>query len=290
MIRMRRTCSIYIFLAFLFLVSSVANFVCTHAQEGVEVYEILTCMEYDALHHVPNGVRDYFEYSYPSVTLWVNMTMTGDENITVLWLSPEGSLAHRGAGSEAYEGTYWQEIISVLPLDGFRDLLGVWSVELWVNDMPLANYSFSVIDKDSETWGLHARIVGLDSPSKVSPDTNFTVSLTVFYRFRSLTVITPGLWNPDDESLIVEDHDELEGEGTKVYGFTVQSPSEPGDYTVDAAVFYLYDDEWFIDEGGLSSFQVTVESGPGLYTLGNALVAVTVLVTVVAVFMIWKRR
>ena len=232
--------------------------------EPVIVYEGYTCQEYDAESHIPVMLTSYFNVSSPGAFLWFNMTYVREVNVTIHWFFPNGTIyfVDDWLVPEEEQVTTLPSVdgVSYLPIAGEAPSshLGRWRVDFFIDDVLHFSEEFNIIDKDGPDWNYYAEIVDVIVPETVFQDENFTVEVVVFYDFENYTLLTPGLWDPVTGDLIVEDFDEVVGEDTRTYSFEVMGANATGTFIIDAAAFYLYDDEWFIDEGGLVSFEVSV--------------------------------
>lgn len=240
-------------------------FAVAHGEDNT-LYEALTCEEYDVETHTPADITNFFEITSPGAYFWFNISYVKDANISIVWFFPDGSIFSVDTwltpDEELVKTLPWYDGISFMPVTGEAPsrITGKYRVELYLDDVLQIIHEFNVIDRESEDWGYRAEIVKVTSPSgSVDPREEFVVKVAVSYSFSELTVFTPGIWDPESEDLIEEDYDEVIGDGTKTYRFTIEAPSDVGTYTFDAVAFYLVDDEWFYDEDGLESFNVVVE-------------------------------
>ena len=135
---------------------------------------------------------------------------------------------------------------------------GLWRVEVHTGEIIQASHEFNIIDKNSDEWGYGAKIISVKAPESVIENENFTVSITILYNFKASTLLSPGLWDVETENLIVETFDEVSGENTKTYELSAKAVSYTSNYSIEAAAFYLVEDEWFIDDNGLSRFDITI--------------------------------
>ena len=140
-------------------------------------------------------------------------------------------------------------------------------MELYHNDVFTADYSFNIIDRSGPDWNYSASILGVMSLETVRQNQNFTVSIEVYYNFGNMTTLTPGLWDPKTGNLFNEANDTLTGEGIKTYNIEMAMYDVSGPQTIDAAAFYLLDNEWFLDDEGLMSFDIVIEEQQGQSTL-----------------------
>ena len=127
----------------------------------------------------------------------------------------------------------------------------------------------------------------MECPEKVTQDKNFTVSVTVHYRFAELTNLSLGLWDTVTKYPIIEKNMKASGEDTITPRLEATAPEEPGNYTLDAAAFYQYADEWFIDEEGIVRFWVVVEK-PNPF-LGGQAITVAVFLLVIIGYLYFRR-
>jgi hypothetical protein len=227
-----------------------------------EVFEIYTCEDYDEENHLPIILTRYFDVSGPGVMLWFNMSYFEGAEVSVRWVLPDGDeyFLDNILMPRVHEQGWIDFASRLLFGDGDDSIsLGLWSVELVIEGSQAAALDFNIIDKGSSDWGYRAEIVDVKLPKKIFAGREFTVEVFVEYDFASLTLFTPGLWDPETEDLIEEKIDELDGSGSKSYRFTVKAADIVGSYVIDVAAFYEYDNEWFFDEGGLYPVEINVE-------------------------------
>lgn len=88
---------------------------------------------------------------------------------------------------------------------------------------------------------------------------SFTVGLTVSYEFTTPTEMSPGIYDPETETWIVEEYETLEGNGTRTYGFELTASEEGMTWALEAGVWYYLESEWTHDEEGYAdTFEITV--------------------------------
>jgi hypothetical protein len=118
---------------------------------------------------------------------------------------------------------------------------------------------------EEETYS--ASVFDLEAPSEVYAGEIFTVEFTVSYEFTVPTEMSPGIWDVEAETWIVDEYETLEGEGTQTYSFELTAPEEETTWSLEAAVWYNLEDWWTHSEEGYGeAFEVSVveeEDGGG---------------------------
>jgi len=112
-------------------------------------------------------------------------------------------------------------------------------------------------EREEETYT--ARIVGLEVPDEVDAGSSFTVGLTVSYEFITPTEMSPGVYDPETETWIVEEYETLEGNGSRTYSFELTAPEGEITWALEAGVWYYLESEWTHDEEGYAdTFEIAV--------------------------------
>jgi hypothetical protein len=214
------------------------------------------------------------------------MSFTPGINISTVWVSPDSTIIQNESRIMPpinFYDFFWRDETFIMPIADKSPSLstGNWTVELYQNGELAEVYSFNIIDRSGPEWNYYAEILSIESPEKVMPDENFTVTLEIYYNFGVPTTLTPGLWDPKTGNLFNEVIDRVQGEGTKTYNIEMAIYDYIGPYTIDATAYYLVDDEWFIDDKGLASFDLIIGGQPsktGYYTLIAGFVFIVILV------------
>jgi hypothetical protein len=212
-------------------------------------------------------------------------------NLTAVWRYPNSTIYSKESrvipGLNYFE-TLWRDEVFYIKIaeDKPSQVTGKWTVELYHNDVFTSDYSFNIIDRSGPDWDYSASILSVESPESVRQNQNFSVSIEVYYNFGNMTTLTPGLWDPETGNLFNEVNDTLMGEGIKTYEIEMAMYDFSGPYTIDAVVFYLMDNEWFLDDEGIMSFDIVIEE-QGQSTL--IYVGALVLVVLLAVVFLRKR-
>jgi hypothetical protein len=263
-------------------------------EADVSVFEVYTCEDYDEENHWPLILTSYFDVSSPGTVLWFNASYVLNADVSVRWVLPGGAIYFVDNLSMPVDYDQgWVDGVSFMPIVGEEASRnpGLWGVELYFDDVLVSLVDFNVIDKEGPDWGFFAEIVDVNVPGKVYVGQDFTVEVVVDYDFASLTLFTPGLWDPVTEDLIVEDFDEVEGEGIKAYSMIVPGVNSTGVFSIDAAAFYMYDDEWFLDDEGLVSFDVNIEERESLWFIpGYPISAILIGLVVSLIVLRYSRR
>jgi len=223
--------------------------------------DVLTCEEYDTETYEPLGITNFFEVQSPGALFWFNTTYIQDTEISILWYPQEGDIYYEDNWTMNYEENTnsWYVDSSYLQIYDQEpaEYQGTWYINLYLDDIYQASHNFTIYDIDE--WGYYAEIIEVNTPTdSINPNEEYLVEIKISYQFDTNTVLTPGLWDPEEYDLIAEEIDEVEGSGTSTYKLYPMAPNEIGTYSIDAAAFYLVEDEWFIDDAGLVGFEITV--------------------------------
>ncbi len=128
---------------------------------------------------------------------------------------------------------------------------------------------YEIVDEAGpDVLGVRASVVDLEAPSEVYTGASFTVEFTVSYEFTVPTEMSPGIYDVEAETWIVEEYETLVGEGTTTYSFELTAPEEEGTWSLEADVWYSLEDEWTertIEPGSWEAFEISVvnEGGGG---------------------------
>jgi len=222
---------------------------------------ILTCKTYDIEQHIPIDVTNFFEVSSPSAILWFNTSNVQEKNVSIQWHQPNGAVYYVENLNMDNESAQEHIGASTLHINGkdASTYTGKWTVKVYFNEIFQASHIFTIYDRNSEEWNYFAEIIDVKSPNQpINPNEEFIVEVTISYQFGTNTVLTPGLWDPENMELYTEGFDEVEGSGTSTYKLRIQAPSEVGTYTIDVTAYYLVEDDWFLDNAGYKNFKIIV--------------------------------
>jgi len=99
------------------------------------------------------------------------------------------------------------------------------------------------------------------SPETAQPGGVVTVDLVISYSFDTLTTISPGVYDPVDESYIVEDGLEVTGTGTESISLSFNAPTVEGEYVFVVDLYAQDGTEWVYT--GQDDYYITLTVGVG---------------------------
>lgn len=110
------------------------------------------------------------------------------------------------------------------------------------------------------TYADSAVIDDFSIQSEIVQGEDVSVAVTISYDFTSETTLNPGIFSFEIEDWIVEEMSPASGSNTVVYVFEFPTPTEDGVHQYQANVWYIVDDEWFID-GAAATHNFTITIG-----------------------------